>query len=121
MMITYDTLLEAALDELPEFKDLFDELMAEGMIDKETGNHIVFSYVFVPVIAKAIKRRDRKLTKKMYGFLEKMASSDDSLVVEVCDYSVLEALNDEFSEKELINDMGTNTLEGYRAIKQYLA
>ena len=41
-------------------------------------------------------------------------------MVEVCDQSVLEELNDEIDEDVLMGLMGEKTKEGYQTIKTYM-
>lgn len=120
-MLTYDNLIREALTELPNFKTKYEQLIEDDMIDAESGKHIVFSYAFTPLLKEAIKNGDEDTTKKMFAFIEKMASSEDNLVVEVCDQSVLEELNDDFDGNVLKKNMGTNTTEGYKALKQYMS
>lgn len=119
-MLTYDNLIQEAQIELPNFKTKYDQLITDDVLDNQSGKHIVFSYAFTPVLSNAIKNGDEETSKKMFTFLEKMASSEDNRVVEVCDQSVLEVLNDEFGGNVLKRYLGTNTAEGYRALKQYM-
>ena len=119
-MLEYGTLLDEALNKLPDFKKEYNKLISEDEIDKESGNHIVFGYAFVPVIVKAIKEENTITRDAMFGFLEQMASSDDIKVVEVCDQSVLEALYGEFDEKTILPYMGKKTKEGFMAVKEYM-
>ena len=120
-MLTYDNLIQEAETELPNFKTKYDQLISDDVIDNQSGKHIVFSYVFTPTLSDAIRTEDEDTAKKMFAFLEKMASSEDNRVVEVCDQSVLEELNDEFSGNTLKRYLGTNTVDGYKALKQYMS
>ncbi|MBO5514199.1 MAG: hypothetical protein J6D57_10420 [Mogibacterium sp.] len=119
-MLTYDNLIQEAQTELPNFKTKYDQLIEDDVIDTESGKHIVFGYAFTPALSEAITNKDEETAKKMFLFLEKMASSEDNRVVEVCDQSVLEELNDEFDENTLKRYMRANTAEGYKALKQYM-
>ena len=119
-MLTNDNLIQETLNALPAFKEKYKELKEKEVLDSESGKHIVFGYAFTPVLSDALTNGDEKTTKDMFSFLEQMASSEDKLVVEVCDQSVLEVLNDEFDENKLEKYMGTNTKTGYKALKQYM-
>ena len=119
-MLTYDNLISSVNEIIPEVKNKYDELIKTGIIDNEVGNHIVFGYVYVPVLSYAIKTGKKELVKNMFSFLEEMASSEDRRIVEVCDQSVLEALNDEFDDNVLIPLMGENTKVGFAALKSYM-
>ena len=119
-MITQKNLLTEAKTKLPLFSKEYDRQVKEDIIDSETGNHIVFSYVFTPLLGDAIKKKQTHNILQMFSFLEEMASSADDTVVEVCDQSVLEALNDEFDDREIVGYMKPKTKEGYEAIKGYM-
>ena len=119
-MLTYDNLIQEAQNDLPMFKAKYNQLLDDDVIDIKSGIHIVFGYAFTPILIQAIKNDDEKAAKKMFSFLEQMASSKDNLVVEVCDQSVLEALNDEFDDNILMEYMGANTQSGFKAIKQFM-
>ncbi len=119
-MITYNNLLENVKNKIPQFTVEYDRLVEDGSIDLESGNHIVFSYVFTPLLLKAIKQNDNNMITEMFDYLEKMSLSIDDRVVEVCDQSVLEVLNDEFDEATLLRYMGPKNKEGFEAIKTYM-
>ena len=118
--LTYDNLVENALIAVPAFAEKYLELINEDYIDKESGNHIVFGYAYTPVLIDAIKNHDSETVVNMFEFLEFISQSEDGRVVEVCDQSVLEALNDEFDDELLIQLMGESTREGFAAIKTYM-
>ena len=119
-MLQYDILVKMALSELPEFATKYNKMLNDGIFDNETGNHIVFSWTFVPLLKDAIKNNKTDLRDRMLGFLEKMAASDDHLVQEVCDFTVLEELCDEIPTKYLYPLLGKHAREGYNAITKYL-
>lgn len=119
MMLTYDNLLENA-KKIVEFSKLYNRLVADDEIDKDTGNHIVFSYVFNPLLFNAIKSGNTKLTKELLDFLENMAKSKDNLVQEVCDFTVLEELQSIIPQTTLYPLLGEKTKEGFIATRQYL-
>ena len=61
-----------------------------------------------------------KCTRNMLSFLEKMATSTDAKVTEVCDFTVIESLNDEISDAELEAILGENSIKGFRTVKRYM-
>ena len=89
-MLTYDTLIEEALEALPLFRERYERETAAGMIDTDDGKHIIFGLVFTPMLEELIRNNTQPELQKALDFLEKMASSEDGRVVEVCDQSVLE-------------------------------
>lgn len=120
MMLTYDNLLSEAFNKVPQFRAEYKELMREDVLDADSGNHTIFGYAFTPMLINAIKNEDKATVKNMMDFLEDMASSSDNKVVEVCDYSVLEALNDEIEENIISSLIGEDTRIGYLEIKKYM-
>ena len=120
MMITYQNLLDKAKSKLPEFASEYDRLINKDSIDLESGNHIVFSYAFTPVLINAIKRNDNDVIKRMFDFIEEMSASEDVNVIEVCDQSILEELNDEIDDRILFRYMGVKTKEGFDIVKTYM-
>ena len=119
MKLTYDNLVKEA-KKITEFSRLYNRLVLEDEIDEDTGNHIVFSYVFNPLLFNAIKTGNDQLTKQLLDFLENMAKSKDNLVQEVCDFTVLEELQGVIPETTLYPLLGEKTKEGFLAIRQYL-
>lgn len=119
-MLTYDILLSDALEKIPEFKNEYERLKSKEILGDESGNHVIFGYAFTPILINAIKGNDAKLRGEMLAYVESMSNSDDHLVVEVCDYSILEALNDEFDDDFIKPLLGPSASEGYDAIKQYM-
>ena len=119
-MITYENLVKDAHDKVPAFATKYDELIRDDYIDKSSGNHIVFGYAFAPVLIDAIQSHQDDIVKNMFDYLEEMSNSNDGRVVEVCDQSVLEAINDEIDDDILIGFMGLKTKEGFDAIKNYM-
>lgn len=120
MMLTYDSVTTKALQELPEFADKYNQLVSEGWLDSDDGVHIVFGMAFVPVLVEAIKTGETNVSERMLKFLEKMAMSDDHLVQEVCDFTVLEQLHDEVKDTVLYPLLGEKTKEGFLAISKYM-
>ena len=119
-MLTYDTLLAEALNAFPDFKQMYNKLVAEDVIDSESGNHIVFSYAFVPVLVDAIQTGKDKLVTEMLAFVEEMAKCEDPLVGEVCDFTILEELNDVIDDAVLVPLLGKEALVDFKLIKRYM-
>ena len=120
MPLTYDNLLQEARNAIPEFDTEYNQLLNQDLFDEQAGNHIVFGYAFTPLLVNAIKNHTEPLEAKMIDFLERMASSSDRYVVEVCDQSVLEVLNDEFEDDQLRKILKKETLVGFEALKTYM-
>ena len=119
-MLKYETLLNDAFQDIPEFANEYKKMVKMGYFDDETGKHIVFSWAFVPLLKDAILNNNTMLSSRMLSFLEKMASSDDHLVQEVCDFTVLEELCDQVSPETVYPLLGKSTKEGFHAISRYM-
>ena len=117
--MTYETLLNDALSKIPEFKTEYDIAINRDYIDTDAGLHIVFGFVFTPLLEKALES-NKELAKRMFDYLEEMSQSDDSEVVSVCDQSVLEALCGEYNDNVLLQLSGDSTKEGLRYVRTYI-
>jgi len=117
-MITYENLVNTVKNRIPIFSDKYDEMIQKDIIDKESGNHIVFGYAFTPLMVDIIKKGDKENIELFFSILEEMSSSTDKRVTEVCDQSVIEALYDEFGD-DIDKYMGEKTKEGLIAVKEY--
>ena len=117
--MNYKTLLFEVQKEIPEFGKKYKEALQKDLIDKESGMHTVFSYVFNPLLSEAIKK-DQQLAKRMFNFVEKMAESPDKYVQEVCDFTILEEIGDEYADKEFVNFLGPTTKKALKLIRQYI-
>ena len=73
-------------------------------------NQILSSHLFdnVPMLSE------------MMELVESMARSEDKLIGEVCDFTILEALNDEIEDEILIPLLGEQTAAVFQEIKQYM-
>ena len=118
-MITYDTLLTTAINELHGFKEKYEAEIGCDTLDAESGMHTIFSFVFVPILSEAISR-DEELAKQYFDFVEQMEASDDVLVQEVCEFTILEELCDEFKDAEIERYLGKVTKDGYNCIRKYI-
>ena len=119
-MLSYDNLLSEALKALPEMKEEYDKLISQDEIDKNSGMHIVFDYTLIPIILRSVKDNNKAILKICFQFIEQMASSEDRLVGEVCDFSILERLNDELDDSVLLPLLGEKSKENFYDIKQYM-
>lgn len=123
-MLRYDVVVNEAKTAIPEFKEKYDSLIKENILDEDDGVHIVFGYAFVPVLLDAIQKKNEALIKRMFDFLELMVKSPDKECGAVCDFSVLEAINGEVPDEVLYSYMGPETRLDFEYMKDvvgYLA
>lgn len=118
--MTYDALIETAMAKLPEFKTEYERQVAEDIIDSETGVHIVFEYVFDPLVIKAVKEKNDDLCRRFFAFVELIASDENLRVSEVCDVSIIERLYGELKPEEIIPYLGKSSRESYDQVGTYM-
>lgn len=115
----YESLLNSALEELPEFKKQYEKEIKEDSIDANSGMHTVFSIVFVPLLLKAMQS-DVELANRMFEFIEKMETSGSALVGEVSEFTIMEELCDELSDDELLPFLRPETFESWKEVRRYI-
>lgn len=98
----YENLVNEARHDIPEFEAEYTKMINEGTLYADSGVHIVFSYAFVPLVIDAIKSNDQDLENRLFDFIEKMAESNDKLVSEVVDFTIMEELHDNVPNDTLI-------------------
>lgn len=119
--MTYETLIHDACDEFEEFRNAYNNALANNDIDVDSGNHTVFSVVFLPLLCDAINKGSTN-TEKYFDFMEKMETCGDPRVAEVCEFTVLEELCDEYDNKTMLNllQKTRETLQAYNCIRNYV-
>lgn len=118
-MIKYDSLIDDVCKEFSEVSELYDLELQSDSIDLNSGAHTVFSFCFVPVLKDAILNNNY-LAKRMFDYIEKMEKSEDNLVGEVAEFTVLEEILDSFDLNAIKRYMGKVTLEAARLINRYI-
>lgn len=116
----YGELINETRREIPAFNTRYNKLVKDDIIDKDTGVHVIFSYVFVPLVEESMKKKETSLRKELFDFLEKMAAEKDKGISEVCDFTVMEELCDEFPRETLIPLMGEESKKSLSAVSQYM-
>lgn len=118
--MTYDTLVQTAAKKIPEFKTCYENLLKLDEIDKDTGVHIVFEYAFDPLVIEAVKTKNDDLCKRLFDFIELIASDKNVRVSEVCDVSIIERLYGELEPEEIIPYLGKSSKEAYDQVGTYM-
>lgn len=99
----YENLVDIARYDVPEFDDEYKKMINDGTLDADSGIHIVFSYVFVPLVIDAINSDNQDLEKRLFNFIEKMAESKDKKISEVVDFTIMEELHDNIPTEKLVS------------------
>ena len=75
----------------PEDCVYFSNRCKEVLADEEDGMHVMFGMVVTPYIRKCINENSDNL-HKIFEFIEKMETSEDRMIAEVAEISILEDL-----------------------------
>lgn len=97
----YDNLVEKILNDIPELKNEYLDKAEDNLIDEATGVHVVFGLIVTPYVVNLLKNDNEvntKILKKIFVFFEDMAKSEDSLIQEVLEFTVIEGLIEEGKE-----------------------
>lgn len=95
--MNYNNLVSDMLNRFPELKFEYEKLLSEGLLDADSGVHTIFSVLFNPRLIREIENRSA-LSFRMMEFVADMDDSDDRLVGEVAQFTVLEEVCDEFGD-----------------------
>ena len=117
----YETVLSELLATVPEIEPIVREKMLAEDIAEEDGMHIIFSFIIFPLL-REWGRTDKHTADKVFAFFENMANSDDTAVLEVLDFSVLEPIADmDESERTIIEKyMKAETIDQYQSIRDHM-
>lgn len=118
--MNYNNLVSEMLSRFPELNLEYEKLLSGNFLDANSGVHTIFSTLFNPRLMREVERRSA-LSFRMMAFVAEMGNSDDRLVGEVAEFTVLEELCDEF-EDEMINVYfdDLNFSESRKQIRQYI-
>lgn len=118
-MINYGSLIENVCNEFPKVKELYYLELKNDSIDFDSGVHTVFSFCFLPILKSAILN-DGALAQRMFDYLETMEMSEDNLVGEVAEFTVLEEILDDFEFNKVKKYMGELTIDAAKLINRYI-
>ncbi len=116
----YDNLVKEALRQLPSLKLQYKESVDLGTIDENDGPHIVFDQFFLPIIHKAIDEGNVALLRDFFLFVEGMEISNDPLIAEVVEFTILEDLCDNYADSKFEMYLGKETRAALRDIRMYI-
>ncbi len=120
--MTYNNLYKEFKEIIPEGMEFYQRREKELCIDEMDGTHIFFGMIVVPYILYSVQNEETSVIKRIFQFLENMATCNDVKINEVLDFTVLEQLVDE--EKEILEQckpyMGSYTLMQCKKIEEYI-
>lgn len=105
------------LEEFPDIKETFeDETFWQDGID--TGCTVTYADVFVPYIVKSALSNDDNKTRKIFDFIEKLASINDEYANQVILLSIFDPLFCDYDDKDWEKYFGENTNKLYDTYKK---
>ena len=116
----YDELFQDFISVFSDDMVTINEIAAENAVDEGDGMHIAFGMVVLPFLSKLVEENQTAKIEKAFAFFEDMASSDDHLISEVLEFTVIEgiiAAGNDFSTK-CKSYMKPRTYESYERISQ---
>jgi len=99
--LKYNSLIEDIFKAIPELREEYNSKAEENLIDEETGVHVVFGVIIVPYLVELLKRENdnhKEVLRRTFIFFEEMAKSDDVLIQEVLEFTIIESFIDEGKE-----------------------
>ncbi len=118
----YEELYKDFAKLFPDDEVVLNDLEISADVDEEDGMHILFGMVVFPFISKLVEDGENEKLKRVFDFLEQMASSKDSRICEVLEFTILE--NIITSGKDFLNIckpyMGSETGKSCEYIERYL-
>ena len=110
MELTYGIFRDELVREFPEMRD--DAQIDATVLDEYDEPHAIVALLFDPMMMSAIQERNEALVDRIFAFLERMATSNDQVVVSVLTTGVLERLgNDTEDLRRAIPHMRPQTRE----------
>ena len=89
---------------LPELRELFAE-ETEWQEGDDTGAHVTYGDVFLPVLEAAIRHRDETTSGRYLGFVERLCVLDDEYAQDVVTGTVLEGLYLSGLDRDLVRGL----------------
>lgn len=120
--MTYETIYKDFLSLFIEDIILITSMEKAVLVDQDDGRHVQFGMVVVPYIIYLVNNKENCKLSKIFGFIEDMLDTNDVMVCEVVEYTILENL---LSENKKILDyckkfMKTRTIQSCYEVEKYI-
>lgn len=86
----YESLYNNFIALFPDDTDFFTNMELETGTDQSDGIHVLFGMVVVPFIVHCLKNNEVDKLKCAFSFFEEMAVSENTLISEVLEFTILE-------------------------------
>ncbi len=120
--MNYENLFDCFLECMGKESSTINELAKKENVNAADGMHMVFGVVVIKYLIDNIKEAEEEIVDKIFGFFEKMAQSEDAMVCEVLEFTILEELAslDKKTFEYCKKKMGKETLESCKTIEEYI-
>lgn len=86
----YENLYNEFICLFPDDKQEINKIAKEAFVDSNDGMHVKFGMVVVPYIMVLLENNEQQKLITAFDFFEKMADSNESMISEVLEFTVLE-------------------------------
>ena len=118
----YELLYSEFTNLFPDDKQNLEQLTERASVDSSDGMHIIFGMVVIPFLMELVRKDEKEKLNRAFEFFEKMANSENSLISEVLEFTILEDIVS--GGKDILNIckgyMGPKTLECCDGIEKYM-
>ena len=120
--MTYETLYDEFVQLFPDDRYIVKQMAEDASAEPSDGMHIMFGMVIVPFLMYLLAQGNKQKIAIAFDFFEKMAKSEDSMISEVLEFSVLEDIISR--GKDILEQfkpyMKKKTLERCREVEKYM-
>ena len=119
MIVDSKTLNLKLLSQFPELGDAYNDLTVWQEGD-DTGSHVVFGDLLVPLICDLIRNQQYALAKRYFDFIENLLEENDDYTTNVVAVSVIEAIVlDDVDQMKVEPLLGNKTLAIWNEFTEY--
>ncbi len=120
--MNYQNLFKNFINSVPEAEKYCQDIIKSQDIDENDGMHICFGFAVRPYVKQVLLSGDRKTLIKIADYFEKMETSENPLVAEVLEQSVIEHLmaEDRRLIKQFDDVWGPETKEAFKSVGQWI-
>ncbi len=121
-IVKYEGLYDEFVQSFPDDLSRLQEIAVSASAEPSDGMHIMFGMVIMPFLMVLLENREETKLKAAFDFFERMAESDDSMISEVLEFTILEDIisRGKFTLGRCKTYMGQKPLEHCSAVEKYM-
>ena len=118
----YESLYDEFIKSFPDDLSRLQEIAKCAAVEPSDGMHIMFGMVVIPFVMELLENCKETKVKAAFGFFEKMAEVDNSMISEVLEFTILEDIISRGKEtlEKCKSYMGQKTLEHCAIVEKYM-